>query len=71
MKLADLCGNIAALPDVWPYERKVDYLKWAETVAQRCFGVSSALDVEFQNRMTRARIDLNKKMDARHDDQEP
>jgi guanosine-3',5'-bis(diphosphate) 3'-pyrophosphohydrolase len=59
IKLADHCSNVAALPEVWPEERRREYLDWSEKVAQACSGAHPALECEYQARMKLARAKLN------------
>lgn len=60
IKMADLCSNIAALPDDWSRERQADYLDWSERVAAVCAGASPALDDEYRSRLERARARLER-----------
>lgn len=58
IKLADLCSNVASLPDMWDFERKSQYLLWSEQVVAACAGTNSALEHEYRSRLDRARAKL-------------
>lgn len=50
IKLADLCSNIASVPMDWDSVRLDEYFTWSRRVADRCAGVSPALDALFSSR---------------------
>ena len=58
IKLADHCSNIVSLPDDWSLERKNQFLDGSERVAIHCFGVSTALDREYRERLNIAQQSL-------------
>jgi (p)ppGpp synthase/HD superfamily hydrolase len=52
LKLADKTSNLRALaaspPSKWPVERKIEYVRWAERVAEGLRGVSDVLEAQFK-----------------------
>lgn len=50
IKLADLCSNVASVPDGWEPERIEAYLSWAHQTAALCTGICPELDAVFKAR---------------------
>src|SRR2546430_170741 len=63
IKLADKISNIHdvafAPPADWPYERRVDYLTWADSVVKGLRGCNEALEQLFDKTISRARSQLH------------
>lgn len=59
IKLADICSNIASIPQTWDSERIKTYLDWIEQVASLCVSASKPLAQEYRARLNQAK-DLNK-----------
>jgi (p)ppGpp synthase/HD superfamily hydrolase len=59
IKLADICSNIASIPESWDVARIETYLDWIEQVASLCVDVSIPLAQEYRTRLNQAK-DLNK-----------
>ena len=63
IKLADKISNIHdvafAPPADWPYQRRVDYLTWAERVVDGLRGCNEALEQSFDETISRARLQLH------------
>lgn len=59
IKLADICSNIASIPQTWDSERIKTYLDWIEQVASLCVSASTPLAQEYRARLNQAK-DLNK-----------
>ncbi len=62
IKLADKISNINDVafvpPAHWPFERRVDYLAWAEKVVSGLRGCNPRMEELFDETMTRARMRL-------------
>ena len=62
IKLADKISNINdvafAPPAHWPYQRRVDYLSWADSVVRGLRGCNEQMEVLFDKTMSRARSQL-------------
>ncbi len=62
IKLADKISNINdvafAPPAHWPYQRRVDYLSWADSVVGGLRGCNEPMEEGFDKRMRRARAQL-------------
>ena len=58
LKLADHAGNVAALPDIWTLERRLEYLNWSGRVTQHCLGIRRRLDAEYHRRSRLSRSSL-------------
>lgn len=50
IKLADLCSNVASIPDDWDAARVKAYRDWAQQAATLCAGISPELDAVFKAR---------------------
>jgi guanosine-3',5'-bis(diphosphate) 3'-pyrophosphohydrolase len=63
IKLADKISNIHdvafAPPADWPYQRRVDYLTWAERVVNGLRGCNEGLEQLFDKTISRARLQLH------------
>lgn len=60
VKLADKISNITDVtnspPADWPHERRVEYIRWAESVVVGLRGVSEPLEAHFDQAVAKARI---------------
>lgn len=55
IKLADICSNIASIPESWEASRIESYLNWIEEVASLCVDVSIPLAQEYRARLEQAK----------------
>lgn len=55
LKLADHAGNVAALPETWTIDRRLEYLEWSDRVTSQCLGIRIKLDAEYHRRFRMSR----------------